>query len=186
MPRRELALTHGSCYHLCNRGADRGPIFFERANYLFFLERLRRYLLPVSDIIAYCLMPNHYHLLIQFKEGDLSHAMMLLGISYTKSINTRRERVGPLFQGAFRARLVDGVEYLLHLSRYLHVNPVRSRLASRAEGWEFSSYRDYLGLRAGTLPHPAIVISQFPSVAAYRDFVESYLEEDREFIASLL
>lgn len=186
MPRRALNFAPGEYYHLTNRGTDRQPIFFERANYIFFLQRVRQHLTPVADIIAYCLMPNHYHLLVRLTDAGLSHAMMLLGISFSKSVNTRQERVGPLFAGAFRAKHVDGDDYLVHLSRYLHLNPVRAGLVQRAEDWEFSSYRDYLGLRDGSLPSPDIVLSQFSSVAAYRDFVESYAPADRDSIASLL
>ena len=77
-------------------------------------------------------------------------------------------------------------EYLVHLSRYIHLNPVLTDLVRQAEEWEFSSYREYLGLRLGTLPSPGIVLSQFPALNAYREFVESYASVDRERIRSLL
>jgi REP element-mobilizing transposase RayT len=196
MPRREVQLCVGECYHLYNRGNNREPIFYERENYLFFLRRVRRYLAPVLETIAYCLMSTHYHLLIRVKTFDVSQtskvseevsqAMMQLAVSYTKAMNKRYDRVGVLFQGPFRAIHVDQDSYLVHLSRYLHLNPVIAGLAEWAEEWEFSSYREYLGIRNGTLPEPEIVLSQFPSREAYREFVESYTAREREVIADFL
>ncbi len=186
MPRRTVELYAGEHYHLYNRGNNRGRIFFERENYLFFLRRLRKYLVPILDVVAYCLMPTHYHLLIMLKEADLSHQMQLFSISYTKAMNKRYDRVGSLFQGTFQAIHVDENEYLIHLSRYIHLNPVMAGLVERAEDWEFSSYREYIGLRNGTLPKSEIVLSQFPSSEAYREFVESYVPDEREIIADLL
>jgi REP element-mobilizing transposase RayT len=101
-------------------------------------------------VITYVLMPNHYHLLIQARTDSLSHAMQLFGISYTKAINKRFQRTGVLLQGAFQAKLVDRDNYLLHLSRYIHLNPVRAGLVQHPEDWNYSSYRDYVGLRNGT------------------------------------
>ena len=112
--------------------------------------------------------------------------MMRFSVSYTKAMNKRYDRVGSLFQGAFRVKHVDEDEYLVHLSRYIHVNPVVAGLVERAEDWEFSSYREYIGLRDGTLPNPEIVLSQFSSRGAYRDFVQAYVSSEQEIIGDLL
>ena len=204
MPRRRTPLIAGECYHLFNRGVNRQEIFFELENYLFFLRRMRRYLLgegkkgktskvcetlkvlDSTTIIAYCLMPNHFHLLVQPHSDQLSRLMQRLSISYTKAINKRYGRVGPLFQGQFQAARVDRNEYLLHLSRYIHLNPVAAGLVEHPQDWEYSSFREYIGLRPGTLPMPALVLSQFPGPAAYREYVESYESGDRQAIANLL
>ena len=176
MPRRSVDLVAGECYHLYNRGNNRQPIFYERDNHLFFLRRLREYLIPILDIAAYCLMPTHYHLLVLLKEADLSHRMQLFSIAYTKAMNKRYDRVGALFQGAFRVRHVEDDGYLAQLSCYIHLNPVMGGLVERPEDWEFSSYREYIGLRRGTLPKPEIVLSQFASPQAYREFVEDFTD----------
>ncbi len=186
MPQRSIELCADEYYHLYNRGNNRERTFYERENYGFFLRRLRKYIVPILDVVAYCLMPTHYHLLVLLKEADLSHRMQLFSISYTKAMNKRYDRVGALFQGAFQAKHVDENNYLVHLSRYIHLNPVMAGLVERPEDWEFSSYREYIGLRGGTLPKPEIVLSQFPSPEAYREFVESYTPREREIIADLL
>ena len=211
MPRREIAFQPGEYYHFYNRGVNRERIFFESENYLFFLRRLREHLLPVLEVVAYCLMPTHYHLLVQVKQtpqtsevsgepsvrttsevyaevssAPISAAMMRLAVSYTKAVNKRYERVGPLFQGAFQARHVERDEYLVHLSRYIHLNPWAAGYVGHAQEWEYSSYPDYLGLRQGTLPAPGAVLGEFSSPNAYRKFVEGPASEAEERIARLL
>jgi REP element-mobilizing transposase RayT len=195
MPRRDIQLCTGEFYHLYNRGHNRERIFFERENYLFFLQRLRQHLLPVLDVVAYCLMPTHYHLLVQIKTSEVSQtsevsvvakAMMRLSVSYTKAMNKRYDRVGALFQGAFQAKRVDSDAYLAHLSRYIHLNPMLAGYGASPEEWEFSSYAEYLGLRHGSLPVPDIVLAQFPTRKAYQAFVEEYNPAEQERIASLL
>ncbi len=200
MPRRAIKFYAGEYYHIYNRGNNLQSIFFERENYLFFLRRVREYLIPNDVVVvAYCLMPNHCHLLIGIQQtsevpktseawevSSVSTEMMRLSVSYTKAMNKRYQRVGVLFQGPFQAVHVDGNEYLLHLSRYIHLNPVTARLVEWPEDWEFSSYREYVGLRKGTLPDPGIVLSQFPTRRAYQEFVASYCKGDEEFIAHLL
>ena len=179
MPYRKAELRAGEHYHVFNRGNNYSAIFFERENYLYFLRQMRKYLaIEAVETVAYCLMPDHYHLLLRLVADDLSTPMQGLSLSYTKAVNKRHGRVGALFQGRFKAVRVDRDEYLLHLSRYIHLNPVTAGLVRQPEDWEFSSYRDYLGLRRGTLPKPDIVLGQFPSGEAYRAFVENYAKAD--------
>ncbi len=187
MPYRHIEFRANEYYHLYNRGNNRQLIFFERENYGYFLRQLRQYLVfEAIEIISYCLVPNHYHLLVYLKSDDLSGLMQPFALSYTKAINKRHNRVGSLFQGRFKAVHVDQNDYLLHLSRYIHLNPVAAGLVKRAEDWEFSSYRDFIGLRHGTLPRPDFVLSQFQSTEAYRLFVESYVEADKSLIEHLM
>ena len=185
---RKINFKAGNYYHLYNRGVNRQPVFFADENWGFFIKRLRKYCQPdLIDIIAYCLMPNHYHLLVYLKADELSEKMMQpFGVSYTKAINQQQKRVGPLFQGPFKAKQVDRESYLLHLSRYIHLNPVEANLVKSPAEWSFSSYRDYIGLRNGTLPKPQIVLAQFASPADYRSFVESDDEAGLKSIAHLM
>lgn len=173
MPRRDLPFQPGHYYHLYNRGNDRNPIFFERENYLHFLRLIRRHLIEQTlDVLAYCLMPNHYHLLVQCRTNTVSRAMMRLSVAYTKAMNRRYNRVGVLFQGQFQAIAVDSDEYLYHLTQYIHLNPVKAGLVAHPQDWEFSSYLDYAGLRSGTLPKLDVVQHQLTSEAAYQTFLK--------------
>ena len=191
MPRRTIPLISGEYYHVYNRGNNRQDIFLERTNYLFYLQQLRKYLIgdaanPWVTIVAYCLMPNHFHLLVCLHDDLFSRHMQRLSISYTKVINERYRRVGALYQGQFQAIHVDSNDYLLHLSRYIHLNPVAAHIVQRPEDWEFSSYREYAGLRRGTLVKPSIVIGQFRANEEYSRYVEAYQPADRAKIKHLL
>ena len=185
---RKIQFKAGNYYHLYNRGVNREPIFFNDQNWEYFIKRLRHYCRPeLIDIVAYCLMPNHYHLLVYVKDDNLSAKIMQpFTVSYTKAVNRQQSRVGPIFQGAFKAKLIDKNEYLLHLSRYIHLNPVFAELTANPANWAFSSYQDYVGLRNGTLTEPQIVLSQFPSRQAYAKFVLTHTDADREFIEHLM
>jgi hypothetical protein len=97
--------------------------------------------------------------------------MQAFSLSYTKAINRRYERCGSLFQGRFRAIEVDSDGYLLHLTRYIHLNPVKAGFVERPEDWEFSSYREYVDLRQGTLPKLEAIRQEVGTADAYRAFV---------------
>jgi putative transposase len=188
IPMRKVNFRAGYYYHLYNRGVNRQPIFFNDENWAYFIKRLRHYCKSdLIDIVAYCLMPNHYHLLVHLKIDDLSRKIMQpFTVSYTKAVNKQQSRVGPIFQGPFKAKLIDKDEYLLHLSRYIHLNPVQLGLVDHPAAWKFSSYQDYVVLRKGTLPRPDIVLSQFPSCQAYAEFVNSYSKADQQLIEHLM
>jgi len=147
MPRRETPFLPDQYYHFYNRGNNRQAVFFERDNYLYFLRGLKKYLLGAVDVLAYCLMPTHYHVLVRvrppaqtsevFKTSEVSRqvslAMQKFGISYTKAINKRFSRVGALFQGQFQGKPVKNYEHLLNLCVYTHANPVKDGLVALPE-----------------------------------------------------
>jgi putative transposase len=146
MPTRTVKFAPNQFYHVYNRGNDKQRIFFEPANYCFFLKKFAKYFPETeAEIHAYCLLPNHYHILIRLKRDiDYSMRMRHFSISYAKSLNKWAGRVGHLFQGRFKAKGVGSTEYLLYLSRYIHLNPVVAGLARAPQGWQYSSYCDYL------------------------------------------
>ena len=199
MPRRAIPLVAGVHYHIYNRGNNRQTVFHKPADYVLFLRALRLYLvgnnearsqrvesLSPTRLLAYCLMPNHYHLLVCPGDSHLSHRMQLLSISFTKKMNLRHNRVGALFQGQFKAVAVQDDAYLSYLSAYFHLNPVRAGLVNRPEDWPYSSYLEYLGLRHGRLPSSEFVLDQIGGPAAYRQFVGEFSDQHFQKITFLV
>jgi putative transposase len=137
----------GGLYHVTSRGNARQDIYadnHDRATFLNQVDKTRaRYDWYVH---AYCLMSNHYHLLIETSTPTLSKGMKLLNGVYTQSFNRRHRRVGHLFQGRYRAILVHRESYQLELARYIVLNPVRARMVRSASDWKWSSYRATAGL----------------------------------------
>jgi REP element-mobilizing transposase RayT len=110
MPYRKFLLGSDQYFHLYNRGNNHGKIFFERENYAYFLRLIRDHLPDdKTEMVAYCLMPTHYHFLGRTKSDDLSRQMQSLLLAYTKAINVRFKRVGTLFQGRFKAKMVTSL-----------------------------------------------------------------------------
>lgn len=144
-------------YHVYNRGNNRELVFFEPSNYLYFLRKLRQHIVPHAEILAYCLMPNHFHLLLcpsaaAAPTHPLNGAIGTTLSSYTQGVNRDRKRTGALFQAKTKAKPLETDEqYLRTCFHYIHQNPVRANIVNRQEDWPYSSYRDYAGLRHGTL-----------------------------------
>lgn len=136
-------------YHVTARGDRREDIFEDDQDRLMFLATLEKVIAQFNWIChAWCLMDNHYHLLIQTPDGNLSKGMRQLNGIYTQANNRRHQRVGHLFQGRFKAILVDSDAYLLEVSRYVVLNPVRAGMVRKAEDWAWSSFRATSGLEA--------------------------------------
>jgi len=143
----------GAMYHVFSRGNEKRPLFHTRADREKFLEIIeaahKRFGLVLH---AYCLMDNHYHFVIETPHANISQAMQLINSSYNTHYAHTHERVGHLFQGRFKAILVEREEYLVTLSRYVHLNPVRSGLVERPEDYEWSSYRFFVSETGGVPP----------------------------------
>ena len=125
----------------------------------------------IVQIIAYCLMPTHLHLiLVQLKDKGISIYMKNLLDSYTRYFNVKNGRKGPLWQGRFKSVLIDGDEQLLHLTRYIHLNPTSDELVEKVEDWPYSSYHEFLGLKDETICN----FSPYLDIKAtsYRHFIE--------------
>lgn len=176
MARRELAFLPGQYYHVYNRGASRGLIFQTGENYRFMLQRLRENLPSCRiSVIAYCLMPNHYHFgLRQDGVVPISDLIQAVFNSYSKAYNRATSRSGTLFEGPFRAVSVEKLEHLLHLCRYIHRNPLEAGLVGDPITWEFSNYREWIERRGDGLTDGEFVRENFPQPAEYREFVMDY------------
>jgi len=177
MPYRKVEFVQGHFYHIYNRGVGRQPIFREGENYLFLLRRVKQYASSLDvAVIAYCLMPNHYHfLLCQNGQQPAGRLLQRVFNSYTKAFNKRYGRTGTLLEGPYKAIHIDQESYLLHLCRYIHANPVRHGLVSDLAQWPYSNYLEWISARNGKLVDRAFAREHFPVAESYRGFVLDYL-----------
>jgi putative transposase len=168
----------GHYYHVYNRGCNRQPIFANAGNYLFLLRRVKSY--PADDplsVIAYCLMPNHYHFLLRPEQDEaLSPFIQRLFNSYTRAFNRQQGRSGTLFEGRAQSTLVDTEQYVIQLCRYIHLNPVKAGLVSHPGDWPYSNYLEWVERRDGALVDRQFVRQCFATAADYEAFVMSEIE----------
>jgi putative transposase len=135
----------GAVYHVTSRGDDRRKIFSTKRDYEKFKEYLRDAKEKYRFILhCYVLMSNHYHLLIETPEKNLSRIMHFINSSYTTYTNVKKKRNGHLFQGRYKSIVIDKDSYLLELSRYLHLNPVRAKMVDKPEDYPHSSYKSFI------------------------------------------
>lgn len=155
MARRKTIFTPGHYYHVYNRGVNRESIFREEANYFYLLKLIRKAQNEFAvSVIAYCLMPNHYHFLLrQDGQYSISDFMQSIFNAYPKAFNKKYGRSGIIFEGRFKSVHVDTDAYLIYLSSYIHRNPIDTNppLVQRIEDWPFSNYLEWIGLRNGKL-----------------------------------
>ncbi len=136
----------GANYHITSRGNERKSIYRNKGDRRSFLLYLKSAYLRYGAVIhAYCLMDNHYHILLETPRGNLSQIMRHINGAYTTRFNVKHKRKGHLFQGRYKAILVDADAYLTELSRYIHLNPVRAGMVDMPEKYSWSSYRYYIG-----------------------------------------
>jgi putative transposase len=165
----------GQYYHVYNRGVDHQPIFVSDENYHFLLKRIKEYLpFYAIQIVAYCLIPNHYHFLVHVVEdGALSSFFQRLFNSYTQAFNLQQGRKGTLFEGRAKSKLVGETSYVYALTRYIHLNPVTAQLVHDPSEWPYSDYLDWTGKRQGKLFADEFRAMFFSSSEEYRQFVLS-------------
>ncbi len=168
----------GAYYHVINRGNAGEPIFKSNRDCKKFLEYLATATERFAIVIhSYCLMSNHYHLLIETPEANLSAAIQWLNVSYATYFNRKRQRQGHLFQGRFKAVLVDADEYLTQLSRYIHLNPVKAKIVEAPQDYPWSSYAFFIGEKETPEWLETSLLAHFSSqtksaLRSYRAFVE--------------
>ena len=181
----------GNYYHVYNRGSRKGKIFFSEENYYYLLRLLSSNAVKYpTAIIAYCLMPNHYHLLLfQQKGGNIFKTIQTTFNSYVQAINKKYKFSGSLFQSKAKSILVDSDRYAFLLVRYIHLNPVKAKLVLMPHECKFSDYRrwvdtcnpsDSLELSDGFL---RLRNSYFGEGDKYRKFVEEYDEKADESVS---
>ena len=191
------------CYHVYNRGNNKQLIFFNDDNYSFFLRKMHLQLKPYCDILCWCLMPNHFHLIIHANElsckarpafgnnsiQEFSYRLGLLLSSYSQAINKQNKTTGSLFQQKTKSKelimksVSNSGSYIINAMHYCHQNPLKAHMVKKMEDWPYSSFLDYCGLRDGQLCNKSLLmeltgydLSQF-----YEDSyntIEGYDERD--------
>lgn len=213
MPIRAVPLVKNETYHIFNRGLNSIPIFSQKRDYQRFIRSFLLYqnhqppikfsqfkTLSIKDknrlwdklrkkqnwqveIIAYCLMPNHFHFLLkQLKEKGITNFIHYLSNSYSHYFNIKYKRKGGLFEGRFKAIRVETNEQLLHLSRYIHLNPYSSFVVKELESvlrYPYSSLQEYLQKNQTSVCQKAIVLDQFSNPRKYEQFVVDQADYQR-------
>lgn len=163
----------GSYFHVYNRALSGSLIFTDEGSYSYFLrllkENLNKYELA---LISYCLMPNHFHLLVQLhKEFSLTLFIRRLLNTYVQGHNHHLNRRGPLFEGRTKYKLIQDETYLLQVCRYIHLNPVKANLVREPQCWHYSNYLEWIGQREGNLIDKEFVGRYYPNQKNYQEFV---------------
>ena len=209
---RKVPPVTGELYHVFNRGLDKRTTFGNQAEFIRFYQTLKFYrfsnpplnlskFLEINQskredyletswgeklvsIKCYCLMPNHFHLLLeQLVDGGISRYLSQVLNSYTRYFNTKTKRVGQLFLDQFKNVLVENEEQLLHLSRYIHLNPYSSNVVSNLRGlekYEWSSLLEYIGGGEESVCDKDPVLASFKTRGSYRKFVFDRADYQRE------
>ncbi len=161
-----MKIVAGEVYHIYNQGNNQETIFYHDEDYLEFLNLFRKFVYAHCTVLAYCLMPNHFHFLIDATEAsaklkrignidscELSNGFRLLQSSYAQHINNKYERTGSLFRQKAKAKstAAGNEQYRFIAFNYIHQNPIIAGLVAKMEDWKYSSFADYAGLRNGTL-----------------------------------
>ncbi len=182
-------LIPGENYHIYNRGNNRENIFIEEKNYDYFMRLYRKYIDPIAETYAYCLLRNHFHFLMQikvvpqdcqFSEGWQSYVSLQfrnLFSTYSKAINKAYQRTGSLFEKPFKRRHVSNDAYFRMLVVYIHQNPQKHGLIDDYRDWRFSSYQAILR-REPTILERDKVLSWFDEGRSFSDFHRMWIDEN--------
>lgn len=196
MPGRSTPLVNGEVYHIFNRGNNKQNIFLQPRDYKRFIQTFYYYqfskITPrfsnfsknkltsfnpnnydkYVEIFCYCLMPNHFHFMLrQIKDNGISSFMSQISNSYTKYFNTKYNFLGSLLQGTFKSVRVETDEQFLHLSRYIHLNPIVSGLTKNLNLYLWSSYHEYINKHDKSICNTQEVLNFFPSPNDYQNFL---------------
>jgi putative transposase len=203
VPYRLIPFVTNNTYHVFNRGVEKRNIFLTNNDFDHFLETLvyYQYSKPkpkfstykrfksqeffknpkIVEVLSYCLMPNHFHLLLkQLIEHGIPEFIGNVTNSYTKYFNTKYDRTGHLFQGQFKATSISTDEQLMHISRYIHLNPYVSGLVSDLKNYKYSSYSDFIKNKENSICQTGAILGLFKTPKSYEKFIndqENYAKE---------
>lgn len=178
----------GAFYHITSRGNERKRIFYSKSDYEKFKSYLRNGVEKFAfRLHSYVLMSNHYHLLIETLKANLSKILHYINTSYSNYFNIKENRIGHLFQGRYHAILIDSENYLLEVSRYLHLNPVRANVVKKPEDYPYSSYNSYLSENKKNMVFCNLILETIGgdipgkySIQRYKEYVEYSIGKELE------
>ena len=205
---RKVVFANEGIYHIFNRSIEQRPVFttkreYNRATLTFDfyrfkspplrlakflqLEKTAREIFFINlkkadkqvEIISYCLMPNHFHFLLrQTSENGITKFLSNFANSYTRYFNTKQKRKGPLFEGIFKAVYIETDEQLIHVSRYIHLNPIASFLIKEndLDFYPWSSFPEFLNESTDVICNKSTILNFFPSKKKYRQFVHDRID----------
>ena len=204
---RKLKLQNDKFYHIYNRGVDKRNIFVDEKDYIRFIRSIKEFnksaatqglhmikhfkkqgteslnfrdSVPLVVIICYSLLPNHYHFILkQNISGGISEFIKRIASGYTSYFNFKNKRSGVLFQGKFKATEINSEHKLIQLSCYINGNSEIHNI-SKAKNWRWSSYRDYLNLRDGTLCNKNIILNHFQNINEYKKLTKNIIKNSKE------
>lgn len=174
-------------YHIIKRGLEKREIYKTDKDKEWFLKYLEKSHNKYKSIChAYCLMDNHYHMIIQTPRANLTKVMHYVNASYAMYYNKKNNRAGPLYQGRYKSILIEADEYLYHLSRYIHLNPIRAKVINKLEEYKWSSYQKYIKNKTtGKGIETNFILSNFgrranESKSEYKKFVLAGIGKEKE------
>ncbi|WP_346897506.1 transposase [Clostridium sp. UBA7503] len=175
---RKLRIWYtGAIYHVMCRGNRKKDIFLDSEDYQVYLKIIKKVKEELDfDIYSYCLMTNHVHLAIGTKDDDIGNIMKKINMLYSIYFNRKYDLIGHLFQGRYRSELIQEDKYILEVSRYIHLNPLRANMVTNAQDYKWSSYSTYLGLSKEKIINTERILSYFGEINArklYKLFIDN-------------
>jgi len=191
-------------FHVYARAnSEKDQLFIEHENYVFFLKKYKKYIIPVFDTLGYCLIPNHYHLLLRVKDKEtifshqkkkrykyykdelrinefLQQQFANFHISYAKAFNNQYGRRGSLFQPKPKAKVIKDINSVIRVCRYIHRNPIKHGLVNDLQKWQYSSYLEYLTEGKGVIFNKITILSCFESLKDFINYTNMEIDNYEE------
>ena len=186
---KNISFVKNALYHLYNRSLSPLSLFIDRSDYAWFLQKFKYYMRQVpSTVIAYALMPNHFHFLIrQDSDIPLSKLFNMVLSVYVRHFNYIHDRKGVLLEGRTKYKPVLKDEYFVFLCMYIHSNPIEAGIVDKLEDWEYSNYLEWVGKREGELFSREIIDEYFPNKGLYKEQLKelSRIKKQKKFVEKI-